>query len=211
MQNKRVRNLLVLLLAGTALWAQSKVPGEDWVPLFNGKDLSGWTKIGDERWDVEDGTIHGRAMTQQYGYLRTAKNYIDFHLSLKFKCEADGNSGVFVHAEFKPGTADVVQGPQFEIDCGLNKHTAGIYDVGRQWIVWPAPENETVVRADDWNEYLLKVEGNRYVARLNGIQMIDFTDPKPKGTDGGIALQLHSGGHGNMRFKDLYIRDLSHR
>ena len=75
-------------------------PGEDWVSLFNGNDLSGWVKIGNEKWQVEDGTIHGLAITKDYGYLRTEKNYKDFHLSLKFKCEADGNSGVFFHAEF---------------------------------------------------------------------------------------------------------------
>lgn len=188
-----------------------KPPGEDWVSLFNGKDLSGWVEIGHEKWLVEDATIHGLAITSEYGYLRTVKNYKDFHLSLKFKCEADGNSGVFFHAEFKPGTADVTQGPQFEIDCTIGLHTAGIYDVGRQWLVWPAPENETVVRQNEWNEYLLKVEGNRYVARLNGILMVDYTDPKPFGSDGGIALQLHSGGHGNMRFRDIWIRDLSTR
>jgi hypothetical protein len=186
-------------------------PGEDWVSLFDGSDLSGWVKIGNEKWLVEDGTIHGLAITKDYGYLRTEKNYRDFHLSLKFKCEADGNSGVFFHAEFKPGTADVIQGPQFEIDCTIGRHTAGIYDVGRQWLIWPAPENETVVRQNEWNEYLLKVEGNRYVARLNGVQMVDYTDPKPFGSDGGIALQLHSGGHGNMRFRDIWIRDLTKR
>jgi Domain of Unknown Function (DUF1080) len=95
--------------------------------------------------------------------------------------QGDGNSGVFFHVEFKPGTPDVVQGPQFEIDCTIGKHTAGVYDVGRRWIVWPALENETVVRQDEWNEYLLKVEGNRYIAHLNEVQMIDYTDPKPKG------------------------------
>ena len=63
----------------------------------------------------------------------------------------------------------------------------------------------------DWNEYLLKVEGNRYVARLNGVQMIDFTDPSPKSFDGGIALQLHSGGRGDMKFRDIWIRDLTVR
>jgi hypothetical protein len=209
-----LKTLLLVLAFSAAICAQTakpKLPGEDWVSLFNGQDLTGWTKIGDEKWDVEEGTIHGRGITKQYGYLRTEKNFVDFHLSLKFKCEGDGNSGVFFHAEFRPGTAEVVQGPQFEIDCGINKHTGGVYDVGRAWIVWPAPENETVVRQDEWNEYLLKVEGNRYIARLNGVQMIDFTDPKPKGSDGGIALQLHSGGKGNMRFRDLWIRDLSRR
>ena len=208
-----MRTLLPFVFAVTVLAQppKTKLPGEDWVRLFNGKDLSGWTKIGNEKWDVEDATIHGRAVTKAYGYLKTEKNYRDFHLSLKFKCEGDGNSGVFFHVEFKPGTADVIQGPQFEIDCGIGNHTAGVYDVGRGWIVWPAPENETVVRQDEWNEYLLKVEGNRYVARLNGVPMIDFTDPKPFGVDGGIALQLHSGGRGDMRFKDILIRDLSKR
>ena len=209
-----MRLLLLAIATATLAMAQApKPPGEDWVSLFNGKDLSGWTEIGKEKWSVESGTIHGQGITKDYGYLRTEKNYKDFHLALRFKCEGDGNSGVFFRAEFKPGTADVTQGPQFEIDCAVNKHTGGIYDVGRQWIVWPAPENETVVRQDDWNDYLLKVEGNRYVARLNGVVLVDFTDPKPnrRADDGGIALQLHSGGRGNMRFKDVYVRDLSKR
>ena len=46
---------------------------------------------------------------------------------------------------------------------------------------------------------------------INGITIIDFTDPTPKSFDGFIALQLHSGGEGNMRFKDIYIRDMSVR
>ncbi len=64
---------------------------------------------------------------------------------------------------------------------------------------------------NDWNEYLLKVDGDRYIARLNGVTMVDYTDPKPESTDGPIALQLHSGGRGNFRFKDILIRDLSKR
>jgi len=191
-----------------------KLPGEDWIVLFNGKDLSGWSPVGPagkDEWKVEDATIHGLARSKDYGYLETDKTYKDFHLSLRFKCEGDGNSGVFFHTVFKPGTADVIKGPQFEIDCTLGKHTAGVYEQKRGWIVWPSPENEGVVRPDDWNEYLLKVEGNHYIARLNGVVMIDFTDPKPESDDGTIALQLHSGGRGNMRFKDIIIRDLTKR
>ncbi len=211
-----LRTLLFLLCAANLL-AQGprvhikKLPGEDWAPLFNGKDLNGWVEVGKEKWMVENGTIHGMAVSKDYGYLKTAKNYTDFHLTLKFKCEGDGNSGVFFHSEFKPGTADVTQGLQFEIDCTIGEHTGGLYGDGRGWLVWPAPENETVVRQDDWNEYLLKVEGNRYISRLNGVLMVDFTDPKPKSLDGGISLQLHSGGSGNMRFKDILIRDLTRR
>jgi hypothetical protein len=208
---KRAIFAAALLAATLSAQSRPKAPGEDWVQLFNGKDLSGWTNIGKEKWDVEDGTIHGQGISKEYGYLRTEKNYKSFHLALKFKCEGDGNSGVFFRVEFKPGTPEVIQGPQFEIDCTMMHHTGGVYDVGRGWIVWPSPENEIVVRREEWNEYLLKVEGNHYVSRLNGVQLVDYTDPKQRGEDGGIALQLHSGGKGNMRFKDIWIRDLSQR
>lgn len=200
-----------MMMTGQERPKKPVLPGEDWVRLFNGKDLAGWVEIGNEKWVVEDGTIHGKAISKAYGYLKTEKNYKDFHLSMKFKCEGDGNSGVFFHSEFKPGTPNITQGLQFEIDCRIGQHTGGLYGDGRQWIVWPAPENETVVRHNEWNEYLLKVEGNRYYSRLNGVVMVDFTDPNPKSFDGGISLQLHSGGEGNMRFKDILIRDLTKR
>jgi hypothetical protein len=191
--------------------ARPKLHGEDWVQLFNGKDLTGWNKIGEEKWDVVDGVIHGIATTKRYGYLETEKDYKDFHMSIKFLCEGTGNSGVFFHSRFKPGSVDIVQGLQFEVDCTIGRHTGGIYGDGRQWIVWPAPQNETVVRKGEWNEMLMTVEGNRYTSRLNGVLMIDFTDPQPRSFDGTISLQLHSGGEGNMKFKDIWIRDLSKR
>ena len=157
-----MRTLLLLCCAASLACAQDskpKLPGEDWVPLFNGKDLSGWTKIGNEKWEVEDGTIHGLAVTKQYGYLRTEKNYTDFQLSLRFKCEGDGNSGVFFHVEFKPGTPDVVPGAAVRNRLHHRPAHRRRLRCRTAWIVWPAPENETVVRAEEWNEYLLKVEG----------------------------------------------------
>lgn len=210
-----MRILFLASLLISALAAQNikpaKLAGEDWVQLFNGKDLSGWVEVGKEKWTVEDGEIKGEAVSKAYGYLQTDKDYKDFHLSIKFKCVGNGNSGVFFHTAFKPGTPDITRGLQFEVDCRIGQHTGGIYGDGRGWVVWPAPENELNVRKGDWNEYTLKVEGNRYVSRLNGVVMVDFTDPNPKSFDGPIALQLHSGGEGNMRFKDIWIRDLSKR
>jgi hypothetical protein len=204
----------VIAFAGTILIAQerAKLPGEDWISLFNGTDLIGWTKIGHESWTVENGVIHGKGLTAAYGYLETNKDYKDFQLSLRFKCVGDGNSGVFFHTGFKPGSVDTTQGMQFEIDCTMMHHTGGVYgEDGRGWVVWPAPENESVVRMGDWNDYLVEVIGNHYKSRLNGIPMVDFTDPHPSSFDGRIALQLHAGGKGNMEFKDLWIRDLSKR
>jgi Domain of Unknown Function (DUF1080) len=207
---------VVILLLAPALFAQTPknrapLPNEQWVSLFNGKDMADWEKVGNEKWEVRDGEIHGQAVTKDYGYLQTVKKYKDFHLSLRFKCVGDGNSGVFFHTAFKPGTADVSQGLQFEIDPTPNHHSGGIYGDGRQWIVWPSPENEYVIHVNDWNDYMLKVEGNHYVARLNGVTVVDFTDPTPKSFDGTIALQLHAGGKGDMLFKEVFVRDLSVR
>ncbi len=183
-----------------------------WQSMFNGKDLTGWVKVGNEKWEVEEGgIIHGQGITKEYGYLRTEQKYKDFEMSLRWKAEADGNSGVFFHSDFKPGTADVSQGLQFEIDRVLNRHTGGIYGDGRNWIAWPAADYETVLKPDDWNDMYMKVVNNRYICRLNGVTVLDFTDPSPRSFDGYISLQLHSGGLGNMKFKELYIRDLTKR
>ena len=73
---------LTLALAARALAAQpgkpAVAPGEDWVALFNGKDLSGWTKSGRRSGSRRGGIIHGRAITQEYGYLETNKLYATF-------------------------------------------------------------------------------------------------------------------------------------
>lgn len=214
-----MKSAIAILFAGLVaapLFAQlpqgTKPPGEDWTRIFNGKDLTGWHKVGVESWTVEDGgVIRGKAATKAYGYLETTQTYRDFVLSLRFKCVETGNSGVYFHTKFHPGTVDVSQGGQFEIDCNVTHHTAGVYDSKKGWLVWPAPENETVVRPNDWNDYLVIVQGNRFISRLNGVQMVDFTDPNADFLDGTIALQLHAGGTAEMLFKDIWIRDLTKR
>src|SRR4026208_109572 len=72
-------------------------PNEQWVQLFNGKDLTNWVEVGKEKWVIEDGVIHGQGVSNAYGYLRTEKKYKDFWLSIRLKCEADGNRGVYIH------------------------------------------------------------------------------------------------------------------
>ena len=165
---------LPVLAAAQVPRNRAALPGEQWVQLFNGKDLTNWVEVGKEKWTVEDGTIHGQGVTSAYGYLRTEKTYKDFWMSLRFKCEADGNSGLYFHTDFKPGTVDVSKGMQFEIDRTLNHHTGGLYGDGRNWIAWPAPEFEQVIRPTDWNELLVKVEGQphgRGPQRRRGAQL----------------------------------------
>ena len=66
--------IAVALLAITAVPAQEPLSPK-WESLFNGQDLSGWQKIGNEKWVVVDGAIYGEGVTDEYGYLATEKTY----------------------------------------------------------------------------------------------------------------------------------------
>lgn len=211
----------LLFLGALVLEAQQRPrpisPGPEWTPLFNGKDLAGWKIIGKERWVVEDGTIFGESVTKDGdGFLKTEETYKAFDAFLRFKCESATNSGFFYHSDIEEDISKI-KFIQVEIDNRIGRHTGGLHGdqtpelKGRGWIVWPAPENETVIRPWDWNDLLVQVHGHRIRTVLNGVRMIDFTYPDPRNTDGVIALQIHPGGGAKMRFKDIWIRDFTVR
>jgi hypothetical protein len=202
--------LLGLILFAALGVAQE--PGESgWVPLFNGKDLSGWKTNGDEKWVVEDGAILGESTAEKYGYLTTEKTYSDFVLRLRFKCETDENSGVFLRSRITgvtPATGPDIEGMQVEIDP--RRHTGGLYESGgRQWVALPDAQGERAIKLHDWNELEIAAEGRHYVTRLNGVQIVDWSDPAPRFTTGVIGLQLHTGEGVKILFKDIYLRELS--
>ena len=91
--------------------------------LFNGKDLTGWTIHGTEKWYVDKGELVCESgPDKEYGYLSTNENYKNFELTLQFKQEANGNSGVFFRSSIE---GVKISGWQVEV-APLNAHTAGI-------------------------------------------------------------------------------------
>ena len=199
-----------LLLVGFKAMAQAQHE-EAWLPLFNGKDLSGWKRNGDEKWVAEQGTILGESTAKKYGYLTTEKSHRDFDLRLKFKAEAAGNSGLFFHARITgndPQHGPDIEGMQVEVDPSVGKHTGGLYESGgRGWVIMPTPEGERVLKPGEWNDLEASVRGNHIVIHLNGVKVTDYSDASPKFTDGVIGLQIHTGGGVKMRWKDIYIMD----
>lgn len=174
--------------------------------LFNGKDLSGWTVHGTEKWYVENGNLVCESgPDKQYGYLSTNKPYKNFILTLKFKQEANGNSGVF----FRSGIEGVkISGWQVEV-APLNLHTAGIYEsYGRGWLIQPDSADEKRLKPGQWNTLKIKAVGNEVTTWLNGHQMVRISDEKIGQGEGFIALQIHSGGGIKVRWKDLLIKEL---
>ena len=205
---KRCSFAVVLLLA----LAASSHAGSGWTALFNGKDLSGWKKNGDEKWVVDGDTILCESTANKYGYLTTEKTYRNFGLRLKFKGEAEGNSGVFVHSRITgidPEHGPDIEGMQVEVDPGKGKHTGGLYESGgRGWVAMPTAEGESALKGGgEWNDLEVSVQGNHIATQLNGMKIVDFTDEAPRFTDGVIGLQIHTGGGVKMRWKDIFIQE----
>ncbi|HLV00687.1 MAG TPA: DUF1080 domain-containing protein [Acidobacteriota bacterium] len=199
---------LAFLFLSPALYGQNPIfEGTEWEVLFNSKDLSGWIEIGSEEWSVDEGSILGESGAGGDRFLATERDFRNFELHVRFKVEGPGNSGVFYHTTFEDGK--FANGIQIEVDGRLNRHTGGIHEpYGRGWVAWPTPRNESVIRPDDWNDLLIRVEANHVITRLNGVEMVNFTDPRPKNRVGKIALQVHPGGGSRIRFKDVWIRVL---
>jgi hypothetical protein len=176
------------------------------VSIFNGKDLAGWTVHGTEKWYVEKGNlICESGPDKKYGYLSTNKNYKNFELTLQFKQEANGNSGVF----FRSSIDGVkISGWQCEV-APLNNHTGGIYEsYGRGWLIQPHSLHEKYLKTGKWNKLKLKVVGDEVTTWLNGHQMIYIKDEKIGAGNGFIALQIHDGGGIKVRWKKIMITEL---
>ncbi len=175
--------------------------------VFNGKDLSGWSIYGTEKWYVENGELVCESgPDKQYGYLATDNNYKDFILRLQFLQEADGNSGVFFRSSIE-GTR--ISGWQAEVAPPGN-NTGGIYEsYGRGWLAEIPDEKENILLPGQWNEMIIRAEGERVMIWLNGQLMTDLRDEKIGGGKGSIALQIHDGGGIKVRWKEMYIRELN--
>jgi len=195
MKKTTALSLFVMLVAGLA---QPVFAADDWVPLFNGKDLTGWD--GDTRlWSVKDGVIHGETTAEN-----PAKNNTflvwrggsprDFELKIKFRIQ-NSNSGIqYRSKEFDKWRiagyqAEVVN----EASAGFLYHEAGrasLVNVGEFVLIDKDGKTQVVgsvndkaelvkagfVRQKDWNEYHIVCRGNHIVHYLNGYQTVELID-----------------------------------
>jgi hypothetical protein len=160
------------------LWAAAAAIAADegFVPLFNGKDLSGWTTTGN--WIVEEGGLvalrprpgeHG--WTRYDAYLTTARKYKDFVLDLEFKINKGGNSGVFLRVGNPKD--QVSSGFEIQILDTHGKSPVGEHDCGGV-IGTAAPAKNMAKPAGEWNRYVITCQGKRLKVELNGEQIIDL-------------------------------------
>ena len=202
MINKLPLSLFLIFFITIGSFAQQE---KESISLFNGVDLSGWNIHGTEKWYVEDGDlVCENGPDNEYGYLSTKEYYDDFVLTLEYKQESNGNSGIFFRS-----TLDgiIINGWQVEISPP-GRDTGGIYEsYGRGWLIKPDPKKENL-NYGDWNSMKIMVKGAIVKTWLNGVEMIYLSDKMIGKGIGSIALQIHSGDDVKVRWRNINLKKL---
>ncbi|MCG3127261.1 MAG: hypothetical protein CHACPFDD_02119 [Phycisphaerae bacterium] len=205
-------------------WAQ-RVETADWIPLFNGKDLTGWKGLvspdggppararmkpdelakaqqaADEKmrshWSVKDGVL---VFDGKGDSICTERDYGDFELKVDWKLEADGDSGIYLRGS-----------PQVQI-WDASKHpegSGGLYNNQKN----PAKPSTRADRpVGEWNSFRIRMVGERVTVYLNDTLVVDnvvlenyWERDKPIYASGQIELQ----NHGNtLYFRNIAIREI---
>ncbi len=184
---------LFFLLSGMLLAQQ------EWVDLFNGKDLKGWEELnGKAKYYVEDGVLVGETVVgSPNSFLCTKKHFGDFILEYEVLLEPAVNSGVQIRSESsKDYMNGRVHGYQVEIDPSLRRWTGGIYDEARRgWLynLERNPRGKEAFHMGQWNKFHVEAVGDEIRTWVNGVMCANLVDTVT--ASGFIGLQVHSIGN----------------
>ena len=180
------------------------------VTIFDGKTFDGWE--GDRKiFRIEDGAIVGGSLAQKVErneFLCTIQSYRDFELRLKVKLLGgdDANAGIQFRTSRIPNHHEVI-GYQADVGPGW---WGALYDESRRKKILQGPDAakmKTVVRRDDWNDYVIRADGSRMQLWVNGMQTVDYTETDPGiPTMGVICLQIHGGPPSEAWYRDITIQ-----
>jgi len=213
---RAVACLLCLLLTST-------LPADDWLPLFNGQDLSGWRANNDPgSFTVQDGVLRCRASGQYKAHLFYVGNrsegfeaFKNFELEATVRAEPNSNGGIFVHTDMSTRDAAKHLAKGYEVQ--LNSSAKEKQKTGSLYAVVPvdaSPVDET-----QWFVIRIVVQDKRITAAINGQSVLDYAEsenvqrpPQRAGrlfdrSGGAIALQAHDPGS-IWYFKDIRVKRL---
>jgi hypothetical protein len=200
--------LLSLFLPLTS-WAGPETMN-DWIDLFNGRDLAGWREnrfAHQPHWDVKDGILVGQG---GQGYLASEKEFADLELIAEVRIsdagKARGNSGVYFRCQpHKDLTQEYPAGYEAQCDHGdHNNPTGSIYNLGVPGARAPMPQ----VKDGEWFTLRVVARGNHLQTWVNGKPAADCVDPQNRYQKGYILLQMHHR-TGVVNFRKVRVRSLS--
>jgi hypothetical protein len=199
-----MRLVLAICFFLIASAAMAAAPQDGFAPLFNGKDLSGWTVSGTQSWGVQEGAI--ACTGQGHGYLFTDKEYEDFVLRLDYQISKGGNSGIFCHAASED---PVNRGFEVQVldDYGQEPSTGAagaIYNI-------ISPYRNVSKPAGEWNKVEITCDLGRITVVMNGVKIVDAESSQVpqlaiRPNRGRISLQNHGSA---VKYRNVEIKPLS--
>jgi hypothetical protein len=180
--------------------------------LFDGETTYGWEANSDANWAVKDGMLS--AGSGKPGLLCTTSDFADYDLKVEFRCpESDSgsgptNSGVFLRTPLNP-TDPAKDCYELNIASPPPKPATG-GTVNPAWS--PFPTGSFVNRkpgsfyraSSDWQSFEITAAGGHFIVKLDGKQVLDYTDPQPLGR-GRIGLQYR---FGKIEFRNVKLKPL---
>jgi hypothetical protein len=195
MKSKIILSLfcVVMMLITETAYSQSvntisvKEKKEGWILLFNGKDFTGWRQCNGtamaKNWIIEDNAMKvftGEGKKPGQGsngdILYAIKKFRNFELSVDWKVEKMGNSGIFYYVREVPGQPIYYAAPEIQIldnvdatDNKIPSHLAGsLYDM-------IAADPKTVHPAGQWNTILIRINNGSATHTQNGTKVLEYT------------------------------------
>lgn len=218
MHRSRAR-LLPVLMALVLAWCGAARSAEDFKPLFNGKDLSGWVRVNcaPETFTVKDGLIVSTGIPT--GVLRTDKQYENYILELEWKhIKPGGNAGLFVHSDDitalgQPFTRAI----EVQILDGRNSESytshGDVFSIHGATFVPDRPHPKGAMRclpseqrskpAGEWNHYRVECKDGVIKLSVNGKEVSGGTKCNPR--KGYICLEAEGT---ECHFRNLKIQEL---
>ena len=171
-----------------------------WTPLFDGRSLDGFERVGVANWRIEAGSV---VADKGSGFLLTKANYGDFEIRAEFWADDDANSGIFIRCDER---VKITATTCYEVNI-YDKRPDPVYGTGA--IVDIAKVVPMPKAGGKWNTYEVVAKGDRLVVKLNGVQTVDVRDGKH--ARGPIGLQYAPGvvkDSGTIKFRKVEIRAL---
>ena len=191
----------LLLVGFTVFWQAHEASGQSsggWIPLFDGKNLDHWNRLGEANWTVTDGVVQAdKKVGEGSAFLVSRNSYADFQLRVEFWVDATANSGVFIRCTDpqKITATNAYEVNIFDTRPDPSYGTGAIVNVAK---VDPMPK-----AGGQWNTFEITAKGPQLTVVLNGTKTVDIQNGQF--ANGPIALQY---GSGIVKFRKVEIKPL---
>ena len=189
-----------------------RVANGAWQLLTNQHSKANWQNAEDKGVTFGDNDNSVTMMSQGKNLWIVHKDtFDDFELTVEARMPADGyNAGIGFRCKLRPN------GKPIGYQCEVAEELSGmLYAIGSGGWVWPRGDEQrqqffrkvgSAFRAERWNHFRIRCEGDHIRIWVNGILATDVEDDKHR--KGAIALQHHGRG-GPHFYRNVYIRSLN--